>query len=151
MQRVVHDWEVLYNSNSFVVMNLVFKRLIFWLEGLEMQEVMEDFKQWCGLFNMQGVTFGTHVLIFKPSIPYPEDNYYHKSKGYSMVAQVMVDSNKKCIDIFIGLLGNVNDSQVLNSRLYQQVQYHVLFDPNIGRENGTSLYLFGDKRCLFIS
>jgi hypothetical protein len=71
---------------------------------------MENFKQWCGLFNMQGVTFGTHVLIFKPSMPYLENYHYHKSKGYSMVAQAMVDSNKKCIDIFIGLPRNVNDS-----------------------------------------
>jgi hypothetical protein len=94
---------------------------------------------------MQGVTSGTQVLIFKPFIPYLEDYHYHKSKGYSMVAQAMVDFNKKCIDIFIGLPGNVNDSQILKSRLYQQAQYHVLFDPSKGCENGTSPYLFGDK------
>lgn len=88
---------------------------------------MEDFKQWCGLFNMQGVTNGTHVLISKPFIPYPQDYYYHKSKGYSMVAQVMVDSNKKFIDIFIGLPRNANNSQALKFGLYQQAQYHVLF------------------------
>jgi hypothetical protein len=152
MQHVVcDDWEVLYNSNSFVVVNFVFRRLIFWLEGPEMQKVMEDFKQWRGLFNMQGVTNGTHVLISKPSIPYPEDYYYHKSKGHSMVAQAMVDSNKKFIDIFIGSPRNVNDSQVLKSKLCQQAQYHVLFHLNKRCGDGTSCYLFRDKGCLFIS
>lgn len=79
-----------------------------------MEKVMEDFKQWCGLLNMQGVTDGTHVLISKPSIPYPQDYYYH-NLGYSMVAQVMVDSNKKFIDIFIGFPINVKITHKLKN------------------------------------
>jgi len=99
---------------NFVVVNLVSRRLSFWLEGPKMKKVMEDFKQWCGLLNMQGVTDGTHVLISKPSIPYPQDYYYH-NLGYSMVAQVMVDSNKKFIDIFIGFPINVKITHKLKN------------------------------------
>ncbi len=42
---------------------------------------------------MQGVIDYTHVLITKFVIPSLEDYYYHKFKGYSMVAQVVIDSN----------------------------------------------------------
>ncbi len=85
------------------------------------------------------------MLIPKPFIMYPKD-YYHKSGVYHIVAQVMVDSNKKFTNIFIGLLRNVNDSQVLKrSRLYQQVQYHVLFDPSKGCGDGTPPYSLRDK------
>jgi hypothetical protein len=110
-----------------------------------MQNVMEDFKQWCGLFNMQGDTFGIHVLISVPSIPYPKNYYYHKSKGYSMVAQTMVDSNKKCIDIFIGLPRNVNDSQVLNFGLYQQAQYHFFLSKQRMSKWNFALLVWGQK------
>jgi uncharacterized membrane protein len=48
-----------------------------------------------------------------------------------MVTQVVMDSNKKFIDVLIGLLRNVSGSIFfLMFGLYQQVQYHVLFDPN---------------------
>jgi hypothetical protein len=104
--------------HEFVVAtNLVFKKLIFWPEGHEMQKMMEDFKVLCDLLSMQGAIDGTRLLIFKPSILYHEDYYYHKSKGYSMVAQAMVDSNKIFMYIYISLLGNVNDSQVLKRQL----------------------------------
>lgn len=42
---------------------------------------------------MQGVIDDTHILITNLVIPSLKDYYYHKSKGYSMVAQVVVDSN----------------------------------------------------------
>jgi adenylate kinase family enzyme len=76
---------------------------------------------------------------------YPKD-YYHKSGSYRMVAQAMVESNKKFTNIFIGLPRNVNDSQVLKrSRFYQQVQYHVLFNPSKRCGDGTPPYLLRDK------
>ncbi len=143
------NWEVLYNFNSFVVVNLVFRKLIFWLEGPKMPRVMEDFKQWCGLFNTQGFTNGTHVLISKPFIPYPQDYYYHKSKGYSMVAQVMVDSNKKFIDIFISLPRNVNNSQDLKFGLYQQAQYHVLFSKQRMWKWNFTLLIWGQRVLVY--
>jgi hypothetical protein len=53
-----------------------------------------------------------------------------------MVTQVVMDSNKKFTDVIIGLLGSVNDSNFYKKiGLYQQVQYHVLFNPNKGCGN----------------
>jgi hypothetical protein len=102
---------------------------------------------------VHGVIDGTHLLIYtKPSIPYLEDYYYHKFGGYSMVAQVLVDFNKRFIDTCIDLLGIVNNSRVLKrSGLCQQAQYHALFDPSKGCGDGTPPYLLGNKRYPLIS
>jgi hypothetical protein len=98
--------------HEFVVaFNLTFSKLVSWLKGPEMQKMMEDFKLLCDLPNVHNVINGTHLLIYiKPSIPYPEDNYYHKFGGYSMVAQVVVEFNKRFITTYIDLLRSMNNS-----------------------------------------
>jgi hypothetical protein len=62
---------------------------------------------------VQGAIDGTHVFIAKPLTPFAKDYYYHKIGGHNFVAQANVDSKKKFIDLFVGLLGSVNDSRVL--------------------------------------
>jgi hypothetical protein len=79
MQQIVHNWLVIHEF--IVVVNFVFKRLIIWPRGIEMQKIMYNFKYWCGLHNVQGVIDGTYVLIPKSFIMYPKD-YYHMSGDY---------------------------------------------------------------------
>jgi hypothetical protein len=43
-----------------------------------LQLVMNDFKQWCGLLNVDGAIDGTCRFIFKPSMRFPKDHYYFK-------------------------------------------------------------------------
>ncbi len=74
---------------------------------------MEDFKQFCGLPIIHEAIDNTHILIFKPLTPYLAYYFYHKMKGYSIVAQVVVDYKKGFLDVFVGLLKNVNDSRIL--------------------------------------
>jgi hypothetical protein len=57
---------------------------------------------------VQGAIDGTHISIVKPST-YPEDYYYHKVGGYNVIAQAIVDCKKKIIDVYVSLLGSVND------------------------------------------
>jgi hypothetical protein len=38
-----------------------------------------------------------------------EDYFYHKTRGYSIVAHAIVDVRRRFINIFVGLLGNIND------------------------------------------
>jgi hypothetical protein len=57
--------------------------------------VMEQFKKWHGLPIMQSVISGTHISIIKLQGGFVNDYYYHKTWGYSIVAQVIVDHNKK--------------------------------------------------------
>jgi len=63
------------------VMNVISKKLMSWPNGVEIQVFMEDFKQFCGLPNVQGAIDGTHIIIFKPLTPYPKDYVYHKTEG----------------------------------------------------------------------
>jgi hypothetical protein len=51
-----------------VVVNVDFKRLICWPIGAKMQVVMEDFRHFCGLPNIQGAIDNTHIRIFKPLV-----------------------------------------------------------------------------------
>jgi len=81
---------------------------------------MNDFKLWYGLPNIQGAINGTHLFISKPSMPFLKDYYYLKYRGYSIVAQAMVDYKKMFTNICISMLGNVNVSRVLcRSMLYK--------------------------------
>jgi hypothetical protein len=68
------------------------------------------------------------------------------------VAQCVVDSNKKIIDVFVGFLSNVNNSRVLlRSGLYRKAQYIGLFEIGRAFQNGFSPYLLGDKGYPLIS
>jgi len=48
------------------------------------------------------------ISILKPKITFVEDYYYHKSRGYSIVAHAIMDVRKRLSNIFVGLLGNIN-------------------------------------------
>jgi hypothetical protein len=69
------------------VMNVIFKKLISWPNGVEIQVFMEDFK--CGLPNVQGAIDGTHIIIFKPLTPYPKDYVYHKTKCIQLLHKLL--------------------------------------------------------------
>jgi hypothetical protein len=54
---------------------------------------------------MQGVINGTHVHISKPKMSFAKKYNYLKTSRYSIMAQVVVNSKKKFVDVYIGLLG----------------------------------------------
>jgi hypothetical protein len=115
--------------------------------------VMEEFMKLCGLLGVQGVIDDTHLSILKPQGVFIEDSYYHKTSGYNIiVAQCVVDSNKKNIDLFVGLQGSVNDSRaLLQFGLYMKAQYIGLFEIGRASQNGFAPYLLGDKGYPLIS
>jgi hypothetical protein len=86
-----------------------------------MREVMLEFKKWCGIPSVHGVIDYTHIAILKPT-KFVEDYYYFKNGAYSIVAQAVVDCKKQFTNIFVGLLGPVNDTRVLRkSALWEHV------------------------------
>ncbi len=94
------------------VVNVVHKE---WRERREMTIVMDEFQTWCGFPSMHGTIDDIHVLIVKPQGSYEEDKYYHKTCGYSIVVQAIVDCDKKFLDVVMfDFLGSVNDSQILH-------------------------------------
>ncbi len=72
--------------------NYMYRGLIYLLKGLAMILVMEKFMELCGLPNIKGVINGTHISITKPQGGFIKDYYYHKTRGYSVMAQIMVDT-----------------------------------------------------------
>ncbi len=99
----------------------------------KMQAVMFDLKNWCGMPNVMGAINDTHISITKPFGVYSNDYFFHKIRGYSVVAQMVLDNQKRFMDVYVGLLGSVNDFGVLKkSRLYQCAIHGVFFDMAIG-------------------
>lgn len=107
---------------------------------------MHEFENWCGLPNIHGAIDETHILIFKLFEPFAKDYYYHKSGGYCVVTQTMVDCNKQFLDLFVGSLGSVNDSWMLQkSGLYNKVMHQDLLNFNWGCQDWLPPYILGYK------
>jgi hypothetical protein len=74
---------------------------------------MEGFKGWCGLLSIQGVIDYTHIHIQKPKGLFVAKFFSYKSKDYIMQLLVVVDHKKQFQDIFVGLLGSMNNLKIL--------------------------------------
>jgi hypothetical protein len=130
--------EIVYAIND------VMRHEIAWLAGLELLETENAFKDLCGLPGVVGAIDGTHIAMNKPKQG-PADYYYFKSGGYSLNCQAVVDSEKRFIDLFLGMPGSTNDSWVLRrSSLYHRAQQNMLFD-RVHVMEGFSSYLLGDS------
>jgi hypothetical protein len=124
--------------------NDVLRHEIVWPTGVKFLETQNAFKDLCGLPGVVGAIDGTHIAIRKPRHG-PADYYYFKSGGYSLNCQAVVDSEKRFLDLFVGMPGSTNDCRVLRrSSLYHRAQQNVLFDVGHVME-GFSPYLLGDS------
>ena len=87
----------------------------------------------------------THISISKPRES-PADYFYFKSGGYSLNCQAVVDSNKRFLDLFLGMPGSTNDSRVLRrSTLYHRGMHGSLWDSTLSFQ-GFSPYLLAVSR-----
>jgi hypothetical protein len=77
-----------------------------------MTTIMSWFKSFYNLPNVRGVINGTHFSMSKPIRPFNENYYYHRIGVYNIVCQIVIDKKKHLL-IFLGLLNNGNNSQVL--------------------------------------
>jgi hypothetical protein len=78
-----------------------------------MATIMSWFKSFCNLPNVQGAINGTHFSIAKFINLFNENYYYHKIGGYNIVCQIVIDKKETFIDLFLGLLNNVNNHKSL--------------------------------------
>jgi hypothetical protein len=117
---------------------------IQWPSGERLQQTQHDFQQLCGLPAVVGAIDGTHITISKPKYG-AEDYYYFKSGGYTLNCQAVVDSNKRFLDLYVGMPGSTNDARVLRrSSLYHLAMSQNLFDSRYV-VHGFSPYLLGDS------
>ncbi len=52
----------------------------------KMEDVMLEFKKWCGLPSVHSAIDDTHITISKPKLVFAKDYYFHKTRRYSIVA-----------------------------------------------------------------
>jgi hypothetical protein len=71
--------------------NIVFGELIQWPEGDDMEDVVSDFLDFSSMPSVHGAIDCTHITIAKPKYC-PEDYFYYKEGGYTMVLQAIVDA-----------------------------------------------------------
>jgi hypothetical protein len=85
-----------------------------------MKMVKEEFKKWCGLPCVQGAIGETHIAIIKALGGFCYTLLLFQNKMFHIVAQSIIDCNKKFIDLYVHLHGLINDSCVLKkSTLYK--------------------------------
>ena len=92
LRDVVHD------------VNESLRAQILWPRGDRLRDVEEKFHDLCGLPGVVGAIDGTHFAISKPSFG-AADYYYFKSGGYTINCQAAVDSERRFIDLYLGMPG----------------------------------------------
>jgi hypothetical protein len=86
---------------------------IQWPSGERLQQTQCDFQLFCGLPAVVGAIDGMHMITISKPKHGTEDYYYFKSGGYTLNCQAVVDSNKRFLDLYLGMPGSTNDSRVL--------------------------------------
>ena len=111
------------------------------MKALESQNAFKDI---CGFLEIIGAIDCTHVVISKPKVG--SDDYYHfKSGDYTLNYQAVVDSNKKILDLYLGMPGSMHDVCVMRrSSLYHVAQNENLLDQRTGIDR-FSPYLLGNS------
>jgi hypothetical protein len=120
VSSIVHD--------TVRAINIVLRDQIAWPRGTQLQQTQVDFRELCSLPAVVGAIDCTHIHIAKPAVG-PEDYFYFKSGSYSLNCQVVVDSKKRFLDLYLGMPGSTNDARVLRrSTLYRLAMHENLFD-----------------------
>lgn len=111
--------------------------------GRGSEKLRPIFFQLCGLLGVVGAIDGMHVAILKPHFV-PADYYYFKSGGYTLNCQTIVHSDKRFLDLYLGMPGSTNDSRMLCcSSLYNLAMHKNLMGANHAIR-GFSPYIIGD-------
>lgn len=116
---------------------------ITWPTGDRLRETQAKFSNLCGLPGVVGAIDGMHVAISKPAFGAP-DYFYFKSGGYTVNCQAVVDSDKRFLDLYVGMPGSTNDSRMLRrSSLYHLAMHGNLLEPQHSVDGHTP-YVVGD-------
>lgn len=124
--------------------NVSLRSEISWPTREKLLQTEAGFQRLCGLPGVLGAIDGTHISISKPKNG-PGDYFYFKSGGYTLNCQAVVDSDKRFLDLFLGMPGSTNDSRVLRrSSLYHKGMHGTLWD-SAASFHGFPPYLLADS------
>jgi len=119
------------------------KQEVCWPSRERIRRNQVRFEELCSLPGVVGAIDGVHVAIAKPSAS-PADYFHFKTGGYNMNCQVVVDTDKRFMDLYIGMPGSMNDSRMLRrSTLHYLASHGDLMNP-AASVDGYSPYLLGD-------
>lgn len=105
-----------------------FKHYLAFPKPDPLKRVISKFEQISGLPNCCGAVDCTRFKIRRPAGPYAGD-YYDGNLYHSVIAQVVVDSDSRILNIAAGFAGGTGDAKVLRlSALYDDVQSQKLLN-----------------------
>jgi hypothetical protein len=130
--------------NTICTINDCLWHEIKWSTRKKLQHIQHNFQQLCGLPANVGAVDGKHIHISKPRFG-AEDYYYFKYGGCILNFQLVVGSNKRFLDLYIGMPCSTNDARFLQRSSFCHLpMFENLFDAHHGID-GFSLYLLGDS------
>jgi N-acetyl-gamma-glutamylphosphate reductase len=89
---------------------------------------MNGFRELCELLAIHGSINVTQIHMFKSKGQRVTEYFSYKSKAYNMQFQVVINYQKKFKDVFVGMLGLMNDAHILQiSFVHQKATYQQLF------------------------
>jgi len=94
------------------IVNVGLRNEIQWPFGDAIEEVATGFEKACDLLGILGAIDRTYIAILKPQVS-ATNYFYFKSGAYTMTCQAVVDSNKRFLDLNVGMPTSTNDSKVL--------------------------------------
>ncbi len=121
--------------------NEVFRNKVQWPQGEDSSQVMIGFKYLCGLLSIHGAIDLHTYTYLEPTCAFVVNFYSYKLKAHNFQFQV-VDHDKHFCDVFVGLLGSMNDSKILwLFNFYQKITYNGLFNPELRCQDGICPYI----------
>lgn len=110
-------WSVISRVSKWLVS--LSHEYIRWPNQHDVRRKSAEFEALKGMKGIIGAIDGTHIKIKAPK--YNTETFFNRKKYYSLAMQVVVDANKKFIDIYCGEPGSLHDSRIFRrSNLYSK-------------------------------
>ena len=126
----------------------VFHRLINFPTGAQLVSTIRGFEALEGLPNVCGAIDCTHINMTAPSCGIRPHDYFDRNRKYSIVAQAVVDSKGRFLDVYVGWPGSVHDARVFaNSPLHKRMASGEIMSEPVARFRCRCIppYLVGDE------
>jgi hypothetical protein len=125
--------------------NIVFNKVLFWPIGNKIQTIMQGFKSFCGLPNIQGAINGKHFSISKLVGPFSEDFFITKQAVITLCVKLF-KMTKNCLLICsLDSLGVSMTPRFLENLYFMLMLNNKDFLVQNKNQDGFVPYLLGDK------
>jgi hypothetical protein len=142
-------WEYTLLITEVLSNKKLFSQFISIPSGSRLAEIIKEFKNLTGIFQMCGAIDETHIrLVDKPKLVLVSTDYWNRHDHHSVLLQAICDSNLNFWDIAILAPGETHDATHLRaSNLYKKfMSREILQEPSVVINNETILpHVVGDS------